>query len=490
MFHDAPAMALAEALDLLSTIDVQAVEGLLAGAPASPPAGNPDRARAIGALSDTTVRRNMADWLVDDAAASLLVPAGGEDMRWKECEALLVKAVLLAPDFVNAYYWLGEWHRALDPDVSPYERLRAYWQRYGASSASALQFVLQYRDGDPYHCSARLRELIGGGTALVLHMSDDLRYLDLLEYQGGRPHALAFVGRIERPGLMCAPREFRTLPASKQAIAEDLVKRGKDSRVVMHRGTCVQAGDRSVFGPAVDTLYCNRVLHETIFRNPAFMEAARTVCEVGTGTGFLLCSTLRAVRGPEIRLLASDVNPRALAVARANVERTIAERFGPADGPQVSFLLDDRSLARLSDGSVDLLLSNPPYVPTYRGDHPANPYEGTEVLQDLLVGHGPRVLSRRGIIVMLYSSLTAGTVARFLRQSPLVAVPLGEPLRVPLDLREVSNDPRWVRLLQRHHGLEVDLGSTDHVLWHELHVLMLGHPHNPLCRDGWRAVVA
>jgi len=386
---------------------------------------------------------------------------------------------------VNAYYWLNEWYRTHHADTSSYKHLMGYWTRYGGGNESALQFILQYRDGDPYQCSTHLRERIGTATVLVLHMSDDLHYLDFLEYNGCRPHPLAFVGRIESPNLICAPRDFRMLPTAKQTIAEDLVKRGKDTRVVMHRGTCVQAGDRSVFGPAVDTLYYNHVLHKTIYRNPAVMDSINTVFEIGTGTGFLLCSIVRALRGTGIRVLASDVNPRALEVARANIERTIAESHGSTDmqAPLVSLRLDAQSLNAMADGSVDLLLSNPPYIPTYRQDYAANPYEGTHVLEDLLVGSGPRVLSARGIIVMLCSSLTAPGRKQSLRRSPMVAMSLAAPLRVPLDLRESNNVPRWVRLLQRQQGLGVDLTSTHYMFWPTLQMIVLSQPQNLLLRD-------
>ena len=46
------------------------------------------------------------------------------------------------------------------------------------------------------------------------------------------------------------------------------------------------------------------------------MDSINTVFEIGTGTGFLLCSIVRALRGTGIRVLASDVNPRALEVVR------------------------------------------------------------------------------------------------------------------------------------------------------------------------------
>jgi hypothetical protein len=436
--------------------------------------------QAVSPLYDSIVRRNIADRLVDEACAFLLSPSGLPEESWYVAESLLLKSLLLASDFVNAYYWLGEGYRRQHAETSPYEYLMHHWGRYGGGSASALHFIQQYQHDYPYQLSVQLQERLGTDTVLVLHISDDMRFLDLLEYDGGRQYPLAFIGRIERPHLLCTPRDFRMLPAAKQTIAEDLVKRGKDTRVVMHRGTCVQGGHRSVFGPAVDTVYYNRVLHEVIYGHPTLMEAITTVVEIGTGSGFLLCSIIRALRYKWLRVLASDINPHAIEVARANIARTVAESHGRTDmrAPEVSLQLDGQLLNSMADGSVDLLFSNPPYIPSYRQMYAANPYEGTQVLEDVLLGSGPRVLSSNGIIIMLYSSLTVQAMQHYLRQSPLVAVPLAAALRVPLDLREINHEPHWLRFLHQHPGLDVDFTNPDYVYWHTLHMVGLCHPHN------------
>lgn len=86
-----------------------------------------------------------------------------------------------------------------------------------------------------------------------------------------------------------------------------------------------------------------------------------TVVDVGTGSG-AIAVTLAAQR-PRWRLCASDLSPDALAVARAN-----AARHGAAD--RIAFVQGDL-LAPFAPGAggeaaglrIDVLVSNPPYIP-------------------------------------------------------------------------------------------------------------------------------
>lgn len=80
----------------------------------------------------------------------------------------------------------------------------------------------------------------------------------------------------------------------------------------------------------------------------------RRVVDVGTGSGCLAIAT--AVHWPEVEVDAVDISPDALALARRN-----AEYHGVADRVEViqSDLLD-----ALEGRRYDVILANPPYVPT------------------------------------------------------------------------------------------------------------------------------
>jgi release factor glutamine methyltransferase len=86
------------------------------------------------------------------------------------------------------------------------------------------------------------------------------------------------------------------------------------------------------------------------------VEKRITVCDLGTGSGCIAITI--ALEVPLSRVLAIDLSPDALAIARANAERLEVPKhqlgFKAGDGFQV--------LAQAAPTGVDLLLSNPPYV--------------------------------------------------------------------------------------------------------------------------------
>jgi release factor glutamine methyltransferase len=102
------------------------------------------------------------------------------------------------------------------------------------------------------------------------------------------------------------------------------------------------------------------------------IEAARAagraplVGEPCTGSGAIACSLAAEVRGA--RVVAGDVDARAVAAARANVRRLwegAAGVGGPAPGATVEIrhgdLLD--ALPAEARGHLDVLVANPPYLP-------------------------------------------------------------------------------------------------------------------------------
>ena len=82
--------------------------------------------------------------------------------------------------------------------------------------------------------------------------------------------------------------------------------------------------------------------------------------DYGTGSGCIAIALARAL--PEAGVLAVDASKAALAVAERNVARYgLARRIRLARARGI----EDRVLSRLR-GRLDLLISNPPYVPTPR----------------------------------------------------------------------------------------------------------------------------
>jgi len=83
----------------------------------------------------------------------------------------------------------------------------------------------------------------------------------------------------------------------------------------------------------------------------ASSEQAITIVEVGVGSGII--SILPALHLPNARFIAVDISPKALAVARRNIEAFgLSERIELREGDLLSCI----------DEKIDLLVSNPPYI--------------------------------------------------------------------------------------------------------------------------------
>jgi SAM-dependent methyltransferase len=381
----------------------------------------------------------------------------------------LLKSVVVDPGFVNAYYQLAE--------AADYARLREIWAAYGGRDVVAGRFLDQYASGaDPYEIPAAWLDP-EQPPALIVRVADELDAVDVLEYDSGE---VSFVGRLPDPQLICSPRDFGALPAAKKTVAEDLVKLGKDRRLVGHGSTWVQVTSRNVFGPAIDTVYYHQMLRRHVFPHAELAGSVRTVLEIGTGTGFLLCSVARHWGRDDLCLTGNDRSPDACRVAGTNLRRTLHGAGGRA-----SVWQHEAALATMPDRSVDLLFTNPPYIPTFDTPLDGSAYATTTVLEQMLLRDGPRVLAPDGVLLVLYSSLAATTVERFFARTPLCVQPLGEPRRVPLDLREVTRRPAWIAALREAGGLDEELEHPDYTHWHTLRMAALYHPGNRFRRaDG------
>jgi len=162
-----------------------------------------------------------------------------------------------------------------------------------------------------------------------------------------------------------------------------------------------------------------------------------TVVEVGAGSGCIAVSL--AVNLPEATICAIDISPAALAVARRNVERH-------AVSARVHLMVGDVFNPR--PGPVDLIVSNPPYIPTsMRASLPAS-----------VRNHEPRLALDGGVDGMRI-------IQRLLAQAPAVLKPGGGLLiEIGADQGEAASRLAHTFFPQATVHIHPDLAGRDRVL--------------------------
>jgi len=239
--------------------------------------------------------------------------------------------------------------------------------------------------------SARLdaRLLLGaalgvGGTWLFNHANDELR------------DTVAFASLIQRRlnrepiSLILGSREFWSLDFT---VTRDTLAPRPDSETLI----------------------------EAVLAEVPDRQRPLSLLDLGTGTGCLLLALLSEL--PNARGTGVDANPATLAVAKGN-----AERLGFS--ARTDFILSD--WWQRVEGQFDIILSNPPYIPS--GDIPGLDPEvaafeplgaldgGTDGLDAyrLLAGGAGRFLAEDGVIAFEVGAGQAGDVADLLKQAGFV----------------------------------------------------------------------
>ncbi len=151
------------------------------------------------------------------------------------------------------------------------------------------------------------------------------------------------------------------------------------------------------------------------------------LADIGTGSG-VIAVTL-AQKFPTARVIATDVSPDALAVARRNAEKVgVSERISFVEGTGLAPVFEMGA-----GGSIAGLVSNPPYIPTgdmaglsteVRGFEPRLALDGGADGLDCLrsiIEDVPKVLADGGIVALEFGDGQAEAV-RELASSALASV--------------------------------------------------------------------
>lgn len=152
-------------------------------------------------------------------------------------------------------------------------------------------------------------------------------------------------------------------------------------------------------------------------------KAPKVILELGTGTGAIAIALARSF--PEARLIATDISPIALRLAERNAER-LKEHIQFVMGNLFEF-----EGALKLEGRLDLLISNPPYIPTdllawlpgeVRNFDPLialdGGSDGFRVVERIL-DEASRFLSPKGLAAIEIDPLLSKPLERYAETSPL-----------------------------------------------------------------------
>ncbi|MBX3259444.1 MAG: peptide chain release factor N(5)-glutamine methyltransferase [Labilithrix sp.] len=190
--------------------------------------------------------------------------------------------------------------------------------------------------------------------SLVKWATDDFRARGIENPRLDAEVLVAFALGIDRTRVII--ESLRPLEAGELALLRDLVKRRRSREPIAYlRGEREFYGrtfrvDARVLVPRPDT----EALVDVALARSAHVSLSMRLCDLCTGSGCVAITMAR--QRPTSKVLASDISPDALAVARDN-----AYRLGAYN---VAFVESDL-FARIPAGArFDVITANPPYVPT------------------------------------------------------------------------------------------------------------------------------
>jgi methylase of polypeptide subunit release factors len=284
------------------------------------------------------------------------------------------------------------------------------------------------------------------------------------------------LGTTFGPRLTAAIDQNGVWPALKLSKLRHLLRSKRDKRIV-HQGSVSVRCAEGVFGPSIDSLVLGHLLLRLTSESLAPLSRVQHAAEIGVGTGHLLCMLSAFAKNRIKLLIGSDISRNAIEAAERNLGALWSKKRST---PVISLALSRNALSSVRDNYLDLIISNPPYLPEpavqkdTRGRRKGgSAIAGEEVIRHVLVTEGPRVLTQDGLILLVTSTLTK----RMLLIAQAEANSNGDNWRsvelntvswVPLDLPEVQQDPKWIEFLLGEEAEHVmfDADSPDYPLRH------------------------
>ena len=224
---------------------------------------------------------------------------------------------------------------------------------------------------------------------------------------------------------------------------------GDQSRLTYHNGLPI-TWDKNIDGRAWSTNIDTVCFSDWLRACGALNDTVKVSAEVGCGAGGISQAVL--ANCPNLtRHVYTDIDPNAINCARRN----LAPLAGKAE---VSWRIGKGIRGIVEPGTLDILVTNPPYIPTPTGDGDKDHYSGTKLIKRLFED-GIGLLNPNNPEAAIYvqmSSVTLPDFERYRAEHPEVEVtPICTPVRVPLRISGLLREPDVLEFVTEQGGLEV-----------------------------------
>lgn len=224
---------------------------------------------------------------------------------------------------------------------------------------------------------------------------------------------------------------------------------GDQSRLTYHNGLPI-TWDKNIDGRAWSTNIDTVCFSDWLRACGALNDTVKVSAEVGCGAGGISQAVL--ANCPNLtRHVYTDIDPNAINCARRN----LAPLAGEAE---VSWRIGKGIRGIVEPGTLDILVTNPPYIPTPTGDGDKDHYSGTKLIKRLFED-GIGLLNPNNPEAAIYVQMSSVTLPDFevyRAEHPEVEVtPICTPVRVPLRISGLLREPDVLEFVTKQGGLEV-----------------------------------